>query len=465
MKPLRNIWQWLDDRTGISKTVIPIMRHPVPPNIGWWYVFGSATLIAFIIQIVTGIALALMYVPSASQAYDSLKFITESAPLGHFLRGMHDFGASAMMLLIGIHALRVFVMAAYKYPREVSWLTGVGLLAFTIVMAFTGQLLRWDQNAVWSIVVAAEQAARLPFIGEWLGRFILAGNTVGGATLSRFFALHVFFVPALIYAFVGFHLYLVIRNGISEPPKAGRPVNPKTYRAWYESLLKRYGRPFWPYAAWRDIVFGVSVILIIVILAIIVGPPELGKPPDPSIVEAYPRPDWYFLWIFALFALIPAGLESYFIIFGPILVGVILILLPFIANRGERSPLRRPWAIGIVLIIVLMVGTLWIEGKRVPWSPDFNAKPLPIQVIGATSGPIYRGAQLFHVKGCEFCHAIGDYGGHRGPALTDVGDRLTPDEMTWRILNGGTNMPAFGGNLTPEELNSLVAFLQSRKAL
>lgn len=139
--------------------------------------------------------------------------------------------------------------------------------------------------------------------------------------------------------------------------------------------------------------------------------------------------------------------------------------MPFIANRGERSPLRRPWAIGIVLIIVLMVGTLWIEGKRVPWSPDFNAKPLPIQVIGATSGPIYKGAQLFHVKGCEFCHAIGDYGGHRGPALTDVGDRLTPDEMTWRILNGGTNMPAFGGNLTPEELNSLVAFLQSRKAL
>jgi ubiquinol-cytochrome c reductase cytochrome b subunit len=116
-----------------------------------------------------------------------------------------------------------------------------------------------------------------------------------------------------------------------------------------------------------------------------------------------------------------------------------------------------------VIIIVVMVGTLWIAGLKAPWSPDFTAKPLPIQVVGATSGPIYEGARLFHAKGCEFCHAISGYGGKRGPDLTYVGNRLTPQEMTWRILNGGLNMPAFGSDIAPDELNALVAFLESRK--
>jgi ubiquinol-cytochrome c reductase cytochrome b subunit len=463
MRILKNAWLWFDDRTGISNSIGPMVKHPVPPGVGWWYVFGSATLIAFIIQIVTGIALSLMYVPSSSQAYDSLQFITHKAALGSFLRGVHHFGSSAMMLFIGIHMIGVFLMGAYKYPREVSWLTGLGLLVFTIVMAFTGQLLRWDQNAVWSTIVAAEQAGRMPIIGERLARFILAGDTVAGVTLSRFFAFHVFFIPALIYAFVGFHLYLVIRNGISEPPKPGQLVDPKTYRAWYTALLKRSGQPFWPDAAWRDVVFGIGLVLVIVLLALIVGPPEIGKPPDPSIIEAYPQPDWYFLWMFALYALLPANIESYVIFLLPAIAGIILIMLPFIWNKGERSPRRRPWAVGVVLVIVIMVATLWIEGIKAPWSPNFAAKPLSVQIVGSASGPTYEGAQLFHSKGCEFCHAISGYGGHRGPDLTDVGNRLKPEQMTWRILNGGLNMPAFGGILSSHELNALVAFLQSRK--
>src|SRR5215469_11331278 len=285
MRILRRLWNWFDDITGVSALLGPLFSHPVPRarKSAWLYVLGSATLTAFLIQIVTGIALASGYIPSSGQAYDSLVFIT-GTPFGRIVRGIHAFGADAMIILIGLHAIRVYLMAAYKYPRQMNWLTGAGLLLFTLLMAFTGQLLRWDQTGFWSVVIAAEQAGRTPFIGNWLGHFILAGDTVGGATLSRFFAAHVFFVPALIFLFLGFHLYLVLHNGISEPPKSGRPVDPRTYRRWYHEMLDHEGLPFWPDAAWRDALFGLLVLATIVSLATFIGPPALGKQPAPTII-------------------------------------------------------------------------------------------------------------------------------------------------------------------------------------
>lgn len=464
MNTIKRLYQVFDDRTGLSKLIDPVARHLVPPGTGWWYVFGSATLFSFIVQVVTGIALATMYIPSTENAYQSIDFITNKAVLGNVLRGIHYFGASAMILLVGIHAIRVYLSGSYKFPREVNWLTGSVLLLLTVVMGFTGQLLRWDQNAFWSVVVGAEQAGRFPLIGDYLAQFILAGRTIGGATLSRFFAFHVFFVPALIFGTIGFHLYLVLHNGISEPPKRGQTVDPNTYRSKYKALLDREGIPFWPDVAWRDVVFGALTVLLIVLLAVVFGPPLLGKPPDPTIIEALPRPDWYLLWYFAVLALIPPGIENYVIIGAPLLAGLGFLLLPFLSNRGERAPSRRPWAIGIVIGIVLMVGTLWIAGGKSPWSPDFTAQPLPESVVGASSGPVFQGAQLFHDKGCEFCHSVAGYGGHRGPDLTHVGNRLTKEEMTITIMNGATNMPSFSSILQPDELNSLLAFLQSRRS-
>ncbi|MGH9396865.1 MAG: cytochrome b N-terminal domain-containing protein [Terriglobia bacterium] len=452
-----------DDRTGAAAVWKATAGHLVPPGTGWWYVFGSATLVAFILQVVTGIALATIYTPSTASAYSSLQFISHQATWGHWLRGLHYFGASAMVLLVGIHVSRTYLMGAYKYPREINWLTGAVLLALVVAMGFTGQLLRWDQIAVWSVYIAAEQAGRIPLIGKTLAHFVLAGDQVGATTLTRFYAFHVFFIPALIFAFIGVHLYLVIRNGISEPPKAGRPVDPKTYRSWYESMVKRDGHPFWPDGAWRDVVVGVSLITVLVVLAWFIGAPHLSRPPDPTILKAEPRPDWYLLWYYALLALLPHKMEEYVMILGPLCFGLLLFLLPLLANKGERSAWRRPWAIGIVIAFWVMIGTLWIQGKKAPWSPDFTAQPLRASVVTATSGPVYNGAQLFHSKGCEFCHAIAGQGGHRGPDLTKVGNRLTADQLTIRIVNGGTNMPAFGGLLSSEELRDLVAFLQTRK--
>jgi ubiquinol-cytochrome c reductase cytochrome b subunit len=463
MNVLKRIGQWTDDRTGAVAAAKPILEHPVPPDTGWWYIFGSATLTAFLLQVGTGIALSTAYITSTADAYNSLQFITNDAFLGNLLRGMHYWGASAMVVLIGIHMARIFVMGSYKFPREVNWLTGSVLLLVTLAMAFTGQLLRWDQNAVWSTIVAAAQVARVPFIGESLAHFVLAGDTVGGATLSRFFAFHVFFIPAIIFLFLGIHLFLVVRNGISEPPRIGRVVDPKTYRQWYQDLLHKRGVPFWPDAVWRDMVGAAGVVIVVVLLAIIFGPPALDKPPDPTLLQAYPRPDFYFLWYFAVLALVPPGLENYIIIGGPLLLGFLLFILPLVANKGERSPIRRPWAVAFVLGTVLMVGTLWIAGEQADWSPNFDAPPLPAGVVNSTDPHVINGSKLFLSKGCEYCHTVSGYGGKRGPNLTTVGGRLSANQLTTRILTGGNNMPAYGSILTPQELNDLVAFLESRK--
>jgi ubiquinol-cytochrome c reductase cytochrome b subunit len=367
-----------------------------------------------------------------------------------------------MVVLIGIHVARVYVMGAYKFPRELNWLSGALLMLLTLALAFTGQLLRWDQTAVWSLIVAAAQAGRMPFFGGDLARFILAGDTVGGTTLSRFFAFHVFFLPALVFLLVGLHLWLVLKHGISEPPRVGAPVDKATYRERYAELLRRDGVPFWPDAAWRDVVFGAGMVAVVALLAVAIGPPNLGNPPDPSILEAYPRPDWYFLWYFAVLALTPHHLETVVIILAPLIFGAVLLLVP-VFNTGERSVQRRPWAGIVVLLIVSVIGTFWFAGQRAPWSPDFGAKPLAAAIVRDTSTAVVTGAKLFHERGCEFCHAVAGQGGKRGPDLTLVASRMSPLEMVGRITNGGPNMPAYVSILTQEELDAIVAFLATRK--
>lgn len=459
---MKKVLKWLDDRTGFTEMINPLLDHPVPRDAKWAYVFGSATLFAFILQVVTGVALAFLYQPTTANAYDSLKYINEQAKLGHLLRGMHFFGSSAMILLVGIHMIRVYLYAAFKFPREMSWISGVFLLLLTVAMGFTGQLLRWDSNGVWSAIVGAEQIRRIPLAGKYLAEVFLGGDIISDATLSRFFSFHVFLIPAIIFLLIGLHIYIVLRNGISEPPKPGQRVD-KNYREWYKKMLDETGVPFWPYAAWRDAIFGIIVIFTIFLLGFIFGGPEIGPPPDPTNIIAYPKPDWYLLWIFALFALMPRGIEEFFLMFGPIIVGIILLAVPFIANKGERHYFRRPWSIAIVAATVTIIIAFWRAGQLSPWSPNFDTKPLSQEIVASSNDTIKKGASLMFTKSCLNCHTVSGTGGKRGPDLTFAGSRLNKNEITIRIVNGENNMPAYGSTISNTDLNSLVEFVASRK--
>jgi ubiquinol-cytochrome c reductase cytochrome b subunit len=221
--------------------------------------------------------------------------------------------------------------------------------------------------------------------------------------------------------------------------------------------------PFWPDAGWKDVVFALAVGSIVLLLAVWLGPPELGNKADPTVVQAYPRPDWYFLWYFALLALIPPTIEDQFIIGFPLLLGLLFFMLPFVAPTGERSPRRRPWAVGIVAVFAVGVAALLNVGENAPWSPALGDLTLPPQVTQSLSPTATQGAHVFEQKGCINCHQIAGVGGQRGPDLTHVGRRLSTDEVTWRILSGGRNMPAYGSNLTPQEVTTLVEFLGTRQ--
>src|SRR5437762_7410360 len=224
-----------------------------------------------LIQIITGIGLALVYVPTADKAYESLLFLNYEQPLGWFLRALHYYAGSGMVVLVLAHMTQVFLHGAYKYPRELTWILGVFLLLLMLGMFFTGQVLRWDPDAYWGLAVGGSMAGRVPVIGPQVVQGVLGGQIIGSGSLSRFFALHVFVIPGVLLALLAVHLWLVLKCGISSPPVHGETVDPRTYDANYERQLKR-GVPFLGEAMLKDVLFSALVVIVVVAIAAIVGP-------------------------------------------------------------------------------------------------------------------------------------------------------------------------------------------------
>jgi ubiquinol-cytochrome c reductase cytochrome b subunit len=468
---LRGLGNWFDARLRLREALLPMMRHPIPRGsagpMGWWYVFGSASLTLLIIQVLTGIGLALVFVPSADKAYDSLLALNYDQPLGWFLRALHYYAGSGMVVMVLAHMTQVFLHGAYKYPRELTWVVGVLLLLCTLGMFFTGQVLRWDPDAYWGLAVGGSMAGRVPGIGPWLVRMLLGGPVIGGDSLSRFFALHVFVIPGALLLLLVIHLWLVLKCGISAPPVPGQVVDPKTYDEAYEQELKTSGVPFLGDAMKKDALFSALAVIVVVVLAAVIGPKGPTGPPDPTLPGANPRPEWPFLWLFALLSLSPAGAETFIILVFPLVLIVALFLVPFVSNRGERAPSRRPMAVLAVIVIYTILGVLTYQGVTSPWSPKMTAwsgDPVPTNMVQRSTPLRLQGAAVFQSKDCRNCHALGGTGGERGPDLTFVGTRLTRDQLIDQISNGtpgGGNMPAYGKQISPAEMTALVEFLHN----
>ena len=320
---------------GASGFLTGMLFRKVPKGTNWFYTLGSATLFAFIVQAVTGVFLAMFYTPSVTQAYASISHINNDVPLGQFVHGMHKWGASVMVILIFLHMGRTFFFGAYKYPRELNWVIGVVLLILTMTMAFTGYLLPFDQRSYWASIVGININGTGPIVGPYLSDFLRAGPELGATTLSRFYAIHMLLVPGAIIALIGAHMYLVVKLGTTAPPwvKAEKPqvaepvaqldagvggngagpssngggarMKPQEKQAYLEEyeILKKKGKPFFPYAVLKDSAMALIVVGVIIAMSLILGA-EQGPKADPTTTTYVPRPEWYFFFLFELLRVI-----------------------------------------------------------------------------------------------------------------------------------------------------------------
>ncbi len=465
MRLIRQIGEWFDERLQLAAPLRETMEHPVPrETASWFYVFGSGALAVFVMQIITGIMLAVIYVPSAGEAWNSLQALNHSIALGWYIRALHGWGSNFMVAIVLIHMVQVFLFGAFKYPRELTWIIGIFLLLMTLGMAFSGQVLRFDQDAFWGIGIGASISSRIPVLGPWIVNLLLGGPIIAGATLSRFFALHVFVIPGMLIGFVGLHLLMVLKLGINEWPMPGRIVRKSTYIKEYHELIKKDGVPFLPGAIYKDIFFSGCVLLTLALVAAYFGPFGPSGRPDPTIIQTVPRPDYFFLWLYALLSLLPPQMETPALLIGPVVALLFLLLLPFLFGEGEKSWKRRPIAVLTILLVAVVLGTFTDLAGHAPWSPVMDAwsgDPIPQQFLQKRSALERQGALIFQLKQCHNCHALGEEGGKRGPALDDVALLLTPDQLIRQVIQGGGNMPAYGKNLSPPETTALVAFLKT----
>jgi ubiquinol-cytochrome c reductase cytochrome b subunit len=465
MRMIASIGEWLDERLQLGAAIRETAEHEVPrQTASWFYVFGSAAFAVFMLQIVTGILLALIYVPSAGEAWSSLQTLNHGVSLGWYMRALHGWGSDFMVAIVLIHMIQVFLFGAYKYPRELTWIVGVFLLLVTLGMAFTGQVLRFDQDAYWGLGIGASIASRVPLIGPWIVNLMLGGPIIAGATLSRFFTLHVFVIPGLLIAFVAVHLLMVLKLGINEWPMPGRVVRKATYLKEYHELTKKDGVPFVPGAVWKDLFFSALILCSIALCAYYFGPFGPSGPPDPTIIQTAPRPDFFFLWLYAVLSYLPASMETPALLIGPVVAILGLLLLPFLSGEGEKSWRRRPIAVLTVLLVAVALATFTHLAQHTPWSPVMDAwsgNPIPNEFLHNRTALERQGALVFQVKQCHNCHSLSNQGGKRGPGLDSVAVRLTQDQLIRQVIQGGGNMPAYGKNLSPAETTALVAFLRT----
>ena len=469
---IANALNWLEERTGFVSLTKDFLTEDVPGGVSYWYTFGSATLIALVIQIVTGIFLTFYYSPSATTAWASTKFIYENVTLGQFVISLHYWGASAMIVLMTMHLLQALVWGAYKKPREMQWVVGVLLFFTTLAMGLTGYLLPWDLDAYFATQVSINIAGTVPIVGTAIANFLQDGSTMGTLTINRFYALHIWLVPILILLLVGAHLAIFRHNGQAGPPTDEKP--------------KKVGQ-FYPDQIFMDTVVAFIMFGIVVLLAWHSPAPLLAQA-DPNDAQFVPTPAWYFYALYGLLQMTKTPFQELVAtVVVPGLAVLILLAVPWIDRNPSRRWVRRPWLLGITFIVAVNVvgmtfygakiigerqaaggfhGLTPVEGAGAP-----AATPTPAGgVATVTNGP---GMQVFS-QNCTSCHGATG-GGTPNVAPPLAGNPFVKGDPKLVILtveNGmhgqavmGQNydamqMPAWKSQLSPDKIAQVITYIR-----
>lgn len=468
----------LERQTGVGSLLRALLDEAIPGGPRWAYVFGSGLLYLFVSQVVTGIFLALYYVPSSDHAHTTVSYISKVVSSGLFLRSIHAYGATAIIILLFLHISQTILYGSYKGRRELLWLFGCVLLALMLGMAFTGYLLPWDEKAYFASAVGTNIITEIPVIGPPIQQLLRGGQQMGTLTLSRFFVLHVFILPAFLVSFIGAHLYLFRRAGPAGPIKED-PFEPKLPAA-----------TFYPAQLVMDMAASLLIIAALALVAYFI-PFRLGPVANPSDTTYIPRPEWYYIPIFEWLKILSGKWSLFGGILLPGLLAVLFAAIPFFDRGRDRRPWKRPIVVGGFAVFVLFYAGLGalsyhsdasdpiisrqlarqkqaeIDYMRQPFQPEASS-PSPTVAKPATAADprIAKGAAIYAAGPCSGCHGDRGEGTEMAPQLIGVGQKYSSDKLAF-LLHHRTPKMIEGGmppvDLDQADTDALVAYLRSLK--
>lgn len=468
------LFSWLDARTNVQSFLHEALDEPIPGGARIAYVFGSGLLFLFLSQIITGVFLAMYYVPQAEDANTTVAYITKEVSGGSFLRGIHAYGSSAVVIVLILHLLQTFIYGSYKGRRELLWIFGCILAMLMLGMAFTGYLLPWDQKAYFATTVGTNILTEVPLVGNALKRLLRGGNDMGTLTLSRFFVLHVFMIPAMIFGAVAVHVFLFRQAGAAGPIDED-PIAPKKPAEF-----------FYPRQVVYDMGFALLIIVVLGILSHFM-PIEVGPRANPADTQFLPRPEWYYLPMFQYLKYWRGAWTVIGILIIPTVLGILIIGLPFFDRSLERRPWKRPYTVGTMVLLLAGLAALGVQSRledardpsiaaqikkqneeteafrRTPFEPKSNDASVLAAVIAADPA-VAKGKETYAAQGCDACHGDAGVGTAAAPKLTGITTKYNAAAMAG-VLRKPTAAMDKGGmqpvELSDPELNALIAYVRS----
>jgi ubiquinol-cytochrome c reductase cytochrome b subunit len=484
-RPLSGWMKWLDRRTGVQSLLHEALDEPIPGGARWAYIFGSGLLYLFVSQVITGVFLALYYVPSSDHAHTTVSYISKVVSSGLFLRSIHAYGATAIVIVLFLHISQTLLYGSYKGRRELLWLSGCFLLALMLGMAFTGYLLPWDQKAYFASAVGTNIISEVPLIGSTLQRLLRGSSQMGTLTLSRFYVFHVFILPGLLIGFIATHVFLFRKAGAAGPMNED-PIRPKLPT-----------QNFYPRQLGMDMVASLLIVLALALVAYFV-PIRLGPEAVPSDTSYIPRPEWYYLPMFEWLKVVGGKWSLLGGIILPGLLAMLFAAIPFFDRGRERRPWKRPIVVaGFTMFVACYAGLgalsyhddaidsnvaaqlarqshTEILYMRQPFQPDAaSSAPTPVTASSApTSAPVpadpflAKGATIFAAGPCSECHGVRAEGTDKAPTLIGVGQKYSAERLAFVLHHRTPDM--IDGGMPPVDLDdastrALVAYLRSLK--